>query len=545
MQKTLLKKDVKLYPYQTSTLRWMGNRERADPKQHHNIRGGLLCLEMGMGKTLTSLEHSMRAQKRNREEFPTLVVASKTVMYEWKKEGVEKFYKKIRALYFHKDFCDINVLTAKEICSYNIVITTYDQCLSIARQTNAHKYICEYGRSGIHKGKVVSIHGRRKPKYTPTKKGAINLYTIPWARVICDESQRFANPGTYTFKAMMALYGDYKWCLTGTPLRNYDSDIWAQLRFCGYDTITTSKEWKRQEFGAAGLQKYMYKADYKGESIKMPKLIEHNHTVKMDPDQQKTYKALLLKTQDCHERMVMRYVNYANVLAMVTRLRQVCIAPYLLVAERNKDGTFVKDSIQQVSSNVDGWIHDRLGSAGIDSPKVKKIIDILSKLKGEKCIIFSMFTSCLQLVKEAIEIDLGNCYAYIDGSKTGPERSETLEQFKTNKKVKILLMHYKVGGEGLNLTEANHVICIEPWWSPAVHKQAIARCWRRGQTRPVHVHWITSAKTIENPIRDMCENKCKLADYYLHNKEYVPKSVGLSKVELQKLLGQAIGSFKK
>ena len=546
MQETRLKPGVVLYPYQNDAIKWMVEREKADPKQHRGIRGGLLCLEMGLGKTLTTLEHSMRSQRKNKETFPTLVVASKTVMYEWKSQGIEKFYKKIQALYFHKDFCDISKLTGQEICSYNIVITTYDQCLSIARTTKAHKHICEYGQAGIHKNKVVAIHTRKKPPFRKLKKGAINLYCIPWARVICDESQRFANPTTYTFKAMMALYGEHKWCLTGTPVRNYDTDLWAQLRFCGYYTITTSKEWKRESFVCQGLRRYLYENNYETAQVKMPPLKEYHHSVKMDPDQKKIYKAMLLQTQNAHEQMVMRYVNYANVLALVTRLRQACIAPYLLVATRNKDGTFVKQNVKSVVSgtDIDDWVHDDLGPAGIDSPKIKKIIDILKKIpKNEKCIIFSMFTSCLQLTKNAIDIDMGDCYAYLDGSKTGPERFEALERFKTDPSTRILLIHYKVGGEGLNLVEANHVICIEPWWSPAVHKQAIARCWRRGQTKPVHVHWVVSAKTIEDPIRDMCANKIKLANYYLHEEEYVPTKVGLSKIELQKLLGDAAGRY--
>jgi len=541
-----LKEGVELYSYQTEAIEWMEAREKANPVHNRGVTGGLLCLKMGLGKSLTALQHSLWSQSVNTEKFPTLVVASKTVLYEWKNQGIEKFYDNINTLYLHKDFLGkyIKEITAAEILQHNIVITTYDQCLWASRKHKAHKLICEYDKEGIHKDKVVAIHTRKRPNYKPEIKGSLNIYQIPWARVICDESQRFANPKTYTFKAIMAIYAEHKWCLTGSPVRNYDTDIWSQLRFCGYNGITAARLWKRRYFKEQNLKQYMYETNYEEAKIKMPDRLEYIHFVEMDPDQKLTYQALLIETQNLYEKMLMKFVSYAYVLAMFTRLRQACIAPYLIVSpKKGKNNALIQESIDKalVTSEVDQWITDCDGSAGIDSPKIKKIIQIIDQVpKNEKIILFSMFTSCLEIIEKAINIDLPErSYEFLDGSTTGPERLDILTNFKEDPDVSVLLVHYKVGGEGLNLIEANHVICIEPWWSPAVHNQGIARCWRRGQEKPVHVHWVVTSKTIEQPILKMCGNKEQLSDFYLYEGEYNPQPTGLTKYEMLKLLGFA------
>ena len=542
-----LKDGMELYSYQNDVIEWMRTREKEKPLHNRGIGGGLVCLLMGLGKTLTALQHSIQSQTDNKEQFPTLVVASKTVLYEWKSQGVEKFYNNINALYLHRDFLGkyIDEISGDEIVKYNVVITTYDQCLTSSRKYETHKLICEYGQEGIHKDKVVAIHTRKRPVYKPALKGALNIYQLPWERVICDESQRFVNPKTITFKAIMALYGKHKWCLSGTPFRNYDTDYWSQLRFCGYNSVTAARLWRRWYFKEQNLKKYMYKSNYEMANIKMPDRLEYAHFVDMDPDQKQTYQALLIETQDLYEKMLMKFVNYASVLAMFTRLRQVCIAPYLIVArKKSKNNTIVQQGIDKalVNTKIDSWIADVDGSAGIDSPKVKKILEIIEQVpEGEKIILFSMFTSCLEVIERSVKTDLPDReYAFLDGSTNGRERVDILDDFKTNPNTTIMLVHYKVGGEGLNLIEANHVICIEPWWSPAVHSQAIARCWRRGQTKPVHVHWIITSKTIEQPILKMCANKDQLADHYMYESDYDPQPVGLTKFEMQKLLGVAL-----
>lgn len=402
--------------------------------------------------------------------------------------------------------------------------------MSTSRKYQAHNFVCEYGKVGIHAGKVIAIHQRKKPPYNFSMKGPSNLYHIPWTRVICDESQRFANHKTYTFKTMIALYGDHKWCLTGTPIRNYDTDMWSQLRFCGYDSITISRLWRRRYFNDQNLKQYMYESTYQEAKVVLPEKKQHTHFVDMDPDQFQTYEALLIEIRNIYQQMLDKVVSYAEVLAMFTRLRQVCIAPYLIVQPSKR--------LEQSDNAAYKWIQDPDSTAGIDSPKVRKVVEIVSEIpKGEKILVFSMFVGCLDITIRALKTDYPEIgYALLDGSKTGRERIDIFTNFKDNPNITVLFVHYKIGGEGLNLVEANHVICIEPWWSPSVHDQGIARAWRRGQTKAVNVHFVVTKKTIEEQILKLCKAKEQLAEYYLHEQEYQPVSTGLTKHELRKLI---------
>jgi len=534
----VLKEGTVLESYQIEAIKWMVEREKPSTS-NLGISGGLLCMKMGLGKCLTAMQHSIVAQNTNNEGFPTLFIASKTVMYEWKKECIEKFYTNINALYLHKDFIGdkVNTITANEIRKYNIVITTYDLCLSTCKKHKFHKLICEYGAEGLHKDKIIAINTRQKPPFNPNINGSANIYKIPWNRVVCDESQRFSNSKTYTFKSILAIYGDYKWCLTGSPVRNTDADIWSQLRYCGYNHIKEAGKWQHWLFKAQGLNKYIFELNYEKTNIVMPEKIIHKHLVEMDDEQKNTYTALLVETQNLYTQMLSNFISYAEILAMFTRLRQVCIAPSIILSNTK---SLVQKSVNNAieKTKVHDWIYDDEGSAGIDSPKMKKIIDIIEKVPfGEKIIVFSSFVSCLKMVEKAITINLERNHVLLTGLTGGKKRNDILTSFKENPTVTILLVHYKIGSEGLNITEANNVIFIEPWWCPVVHNQGISRCWRRGQTKNVNIHFIITNKTIETAILTMCENKEKISNYYLYNEEYTAqKLTSLNKDDLRKLL---------
>jgi SNF2 family DNA or RNA helicase len=126
-------------------------------------------------------------------------------------------------------------------------------------------------------------------------------------------------------------------------------------------------------------------------------------------------------------------------------------------------------------------------------------------------------------------------FVQIDGDTKN--RSALIDQFKTDPYTQGLFMTYKVGSEGLNLTEATHCICIEPWWTNAVHSQAKARLWRTGQTKPVYIHNVITKGSIEENIVKICNKKDDMASSYLKGTERTLKGPGLDKFTLGKLLG--------
>ena len=550
------KVECKLFPHQEKALTFMKERESLDPKTVYGLRGGIIKMCMGLGKSLTAITHSLISERPPCEEehgengFPTLIIASKTVMLEWKSQGFEKFFESdnVKVLYLHRDYMgkSIDSINRREVVKYDFVISTYDVCSSICRKFKYHEEGIEMGdEHTLMSGKIVSVHCRaRKQSDKPKVIGPSIIYTTPWQRCYLDESQRISNPDTKTYRHIMGVYARYKWCLTGTPIRNTCTDIWSQLRFCCYLGVDRKIEWKRngyQMMKAHNLTNAILSMNYEGANIKIPPKHEHPIRIQLGKIEQECYDYVKGVAKGVYNQMMNGLVDFASILALFTRLRQCSIAPYLLtkeskrekgtIAEREKDKE-ATDTLNDINKGDLGeWVYNKMGTAGINSTKMKQIVTTISNIPGkEKVLIFSMFTSVLDLLSDALKENLSNFeFVQIDGDTKGKERERLLNQFRYEENTRGLLMTYKVGSEGLNLTEANHVICIEPWWTNAVHNQAISRCHRTGQIRDVEIHNIYIKNSIEEDIVEICKEKDKISNSILEAGQKITRGVGLDK----------------
>lgn len=539
-----LKNNYKLFLHQKQVMEWMKQREKANEESPCNFRGGIISLSMGLGKTLTALAYSFE----NKAYFPTLIVTSKTVMHEWKSEGVEKFFvtegeHAVKVLYLHKDFLGkkIDKINRDIVMKYDIIITTYDVCMFSCRKGKYYVQCLEFGDdNSLMKNKIIAIHNRKRcDSNIPNLTGTDVIYGTPWERVICDESQKYANPLTMTFKCMMAIYGKHKWCLTGTPIRNYDTDIWAQLRFCGYTGVEKTHEWKKRGnelFKAHNLISAIFIMSYSDSNMELPTKTENTIIVPLTGQQKEIYYHILGQTRAKYVDMMNKLCSFSCVLAMFTRLRQCAIAPYLITLEsRDRE----HQNITSSEDSEEKLYLDKFGESGTKSPKITTIIELLKKQlssQSTKIIVFSMFTSCLDLLSAAVKEEYPSFkFVQIDGKTKN--RANLFDQFKKDIDTQGLFLTYKVGSEGLNLTEATHCICVEPWWTNAVHSQAKARLWRTGQTKPVYVHNLIIEGSIEEKILDICKEKEDMASSFLEGTERKLKSRGLDKYTLGKLLG--------
>ncbi len=192
-----------------------------------------------------------------------------------------------------------------------------------------------------------------------------------------------------------------------------------------------------------------------------------------------------------------------------------------------------------VNGPLKEWVKDRDGESGVKSPKIKEIINILKETK-EKTIVFSMFTAALDLIAYGLDQEYPDeeVYVQIDGSTTGPERQELLDRFRNDPKIRILIIHYKVGSEGLNLTQAKVIIRVEEWWTDAVHRQGDARSWRVGQTSNVVVHRIFGKDTLEERIKKIYEGKNEMADNILQG---ASSSGATSSGPTKEMIGDILG----
>lgn len=523
------------YLHQIETANWMKIQETQHP---NGFKGGIISLTMGMGKTLLILGYSLKFKGRT----PTLIIVPKSILFEWKTNGINKFFSDSKVLYFHKDYNKkIDKLTVEDILEYDLVITTYSMC---SRTCSLGKY---------HESR------RRIPD-----KGKDLLYYLKWNRIVLDESHKYCNVKTKTFKYLMALKAKYKWCVTGTPIINYDTDIWGQLQLCGYKDITSVNEWKHEgiRLFTTGLKYSIYSLNYTDVNIRLPELIEKDIVITLNNNHKDLYDILLGEVKQSYYNMVQLKESYSCVFAMFTRLRQSAIAPYIISCEAKRSTKLIN------TFNLDKEKH------GINTNKMTATIDILKNFylgekinaptslynlcyrkiqqdpklqlpdleifhpQRSKIIIFSMFTSALDLVGETIKKHIPYFkYVQIDGDTRN--RENVLTQFKFDPKINCLLTTYKVAAEGLNLTEANSCILLEPWWNNATLKQAKARLWRIGQTKPVTVYNLIAKDTIEEKIREICEKKDGMIESYLNGTRKNIQNCGLNKAVLHKIFRNA------
>jgi SNF2 family DNA or RNA helicase len=516
-----------LRPCQTKAIQFMRN---AEDNPMHGISGGMLCLTMGLGKSVSAAAHSLTAPGG----FPTLVICSKTLMGEWRMQCFRKFFGGVvKVLYLHKDYIgedSIKALTREKIVEYDFVVTTYDVILSAGRKYPefVEDVLVRGDDHSLYKDKVIGVNVKTRLQSDDESVGGVSiLFKTPWERVFIDESQRIANSQTMTWRYMMAIYGKHKWCLTGTPIRNYVSDLWSQLRWCGFSEVETKRDWARrpQQFMRAyNLLSHTLSMGYDDAGIVMPPL----HTVYKDAtfseDEEKFYKVLKTQLEETYERFISKETSYSSVLAMLTKLRQACIAPYIMTKEA-KRGVFDE------GDDRNDWIGNKFGTSGIESTRMKQMVEILSEIpKGEKTLIFTSFTSASDLLADTLRIKLPDLkFTQVDGDVVGAERDEAIHSFRRDgSDIEVCILTFKVGGEGLNLTCATRSIMLEPWWNFAVRNQAEARAWRSGQTKAVTSYYPQIKNSIEYNIEALCQAKKRMGKMIMCGDDGHLPNIGLS-----------------
>jgi len=476
-------KEYKLYDYQEEIVWWMGERESIT---HRGIKGGIISAEMGLGKTFIALYHSLNSGDNI---YPTLIVVSLTLLDNWVTDGVEKFfpnntYLVVHKTYFKSKYDNYDTFLSERLLDVDIVITTYDVCITVCRVNDLFKDILIKGTYGIETDKIIGYKQINKPHINNKVEGPLNLYNIPWTRVICDESQKFSNKKTKTFQSVLRLYGDYKWCLTGTPIKNTYLDIWSQLVFCKYystnssKTSVTGKKWDYRVFNQEKLIESIYQISFENVDIELPEKIINYEYIDMNEEQYMHYKLYLGELKENIKLFqIGKIKEFTIILELFLRLRQICISPTIVK---------IDDEVIRMTSKIDS------------------ILNLVKKYhKSEKILVFSAFQDVLDLFGDVFNHNKIT-YSMLTGKITNTkERVRILNNFKQMKNNNVLLINYKVGSEGLNITEASRVILIEPWWNSATHEQAIARAWRIGQTKPVNVHYFLNNKSIEIRIMEL------------------------------------------
>jgi superfamily II DNA or RNA helicase len=420
--------------------------------------GGILADEMGLGKTLQVIAHTER-RKELEGASPVLVIAPTSVTHTWENE-IKKFAPSLRTLRLQSG--NDRASKYETIHDYDVVITSY----ALAR-LDAHQ-----------------------------------LERFRFRTLVLDEAQNTKNPGSQIAKVVRGLQADHRLALTGTPVENSLRDLWAIFGFVEPGLLGSESSFRRRfelpiadgDEGAAAalrsrLEPFLLRRTKEDVARELPERTEAVIECELTPLQRRLYRGI---AEAARRDVLAKYDEEGaesatvHVLAALTRLRQVCAHPGLLVPEYLED--------PDASGKFDAFIET-----------VEEVLD-----GGHKVLVFSAFASMLRVMRTALDRKT-IAYGYLDGSTKDRDRQIEVDRFMADDGPPVFLCSLKAGGVGLTLTAADYVVLYDPWWNPAVERQAIDRTHRIGQTRPVTAYRMVTAGSVEEKIRALAERKTALS----------------------------------
>jgi hypothetical protein len=354
--------------------------------------------------------------------------------------------------------------------------------------------------------------------YTLFQQDALGISTFPWTTVVLDEAQAIKNTGTKRSQAAMKVDADFRIITTGTPIENNLSELWNLFRFINPGLLGSLESFQERfanpverdgEVEARERLRRMISPFVlrrtKGEVLReLPERTEVTMRLELGADERALYEAVRREALSEVEESGGGEPNRMRVLAGIMRLRRTCCHPRLVAP-----GT------------------------GLASTKTAAFLELVRELRegGHRALVFSQFVDHLTVLREQLDARQ-IAYQYLDGGTPLGERVRRVAAFQAGE-AELFLISLRAGGTGLNLTGADYVIHMDPWWNPAVEDQASDRAHRMGQTRPVTVYRLITADSIEEKIMALHERKRHLADSLLDG---VGEAASLSVQELLGLL---------
>ncbi|RUQ31619.1 DEAD/DEAH box helicase [Peribacillus cavernae] len=353
------------------------------------------------------------------------------------------------------------------------------------------------------------------------------LMSIHWNSVILDEAQNIKNAQTKQSRAVRKLKGRHHVALTGTPMENRLSELWAIFDFInkGYlgtlgkfqEKYVTTIEREEQKGKIKELQSLIQpfllrrtKRD-KEVALNLPDKQEQKEFVPLTAEQASLYEQLIKDTFANIEQLS-AFERRGIILQMLGKLKQLCNHPALYLKEGSSD----------------------IREAPKRSGKLEKLAELVDAVReqNESCLIFTQYIGMGNMMKELLEQRYGITVPFLNGSAGKKQRDDMIAKFQ-NDEFPIFILSLKAGGTGLNLTAANHVIHFDRWWNPAVENQATDRAYRIGQKRFVHVHKLICTGTLEEKIDAMLDKKQALNDEIISSDNWITE---LSTDEIKELV---------
>jgi SNF2 family DNA or RNA helicase len=510
--KLKLKTPFQLYPHQVKVIRYAIQREHLN---YHGIRGSILALEMGLGKTLISLCIIMAQYTSH--QGATLVIVPKTLMTNYMLDIARFFGKTIQALIWDRSILGEHFFsfTNQTYTKNHVIICSYDTILSLAKSLG----ILSKGKGGNQKLSRV----------------AQAFFDTPWHRVVCDESHRFCNAKSQLFEALSKIKPGLRQCLTGTAVRNYEDDLFAQLVFCGLNILPNKRQWTIQSYQQYNLGQAVMAMSIAESSIELPEKHMVTHYCELSAPEKEVYNFFMRQCSITMESFKNKNTNFAHLLEVFTRLRQACISPYMLDPISKHTKLTDKDITRLKPGGIMGPNHVDLETKfvkshewGIKSSKMIEMIKLTETVaQGEKALIFCQWIAGVYLCRDALVKKHGKDAVGIVTGET-KDRDAVFGRFKVDPCMRFLVMT-RVGGLGVTLTEANHVILVDQSWCDTHNLQSIGRVHRIGQRRTCFIYELVVRGSIESKMISLCEQKHNIRDILLGqgvNAEVIAEFVG-------------------
>ncbi len=435
--------------------------------------GGCLADDMGLGKTVQVLA-LLEARRVERTAGPSLVVVPKSLIFNWIQEAA-RFAPKLRVL---DHTGNLRLRGYGHFEDYDLVLTTYGTL----------------------------------------RNDAADFKDVNFDYIILDEAQAIKNAGSVSAKAARLLRGNHRLALSGTPIENHLGELWSLFEFLNPGMLGAAAVFKLTS-GAArnpdedtrrllsqALRPFILRRTKEQVARELPPKVEQTLICELDTRQRKLYDQL----RDHYRGSLMKRVRTdglgkakIQILEALLRLRQAAIHPGLLD----------KDRVTESSAKLDVLL-----------PRLLQIIG-----EGHKTLVFSQFTGMLAIVRQHLDRE-GVVYEYLDGKTRN--RQACVERFQDSAECKLFLISLKAGGVGLNLTAAQYVFLLDPWWNPAVEAQAIDRTHRIGQTRQVFAYRLIARDTVEEKVLELQKTKRDLADAIIGANEGLIRNLGREDLEL-------------
>ena len=291
------------------------------------------------------------------------------------------------------------------------------------------------------------------------------LVSVPWSTLLCDESQIFAS-GKTLVKALCALNGGPRICLSGTPIRNRSTDMYYQQKWLGYTGVDNPKHWNLSVYEAHQCNLRVLVLDYAMAGVELPPMHEHKIFVDFSPEERQQYDSILQSNKQAIDQLEngLGGVSFASILVLLTRLRQCCDAAYLITPQAKALQKCPEDSPVPADPPGSNWIDNISGSAGILASKMCRLRDIFEQVlvpMRRKCIVFSTWRSSLLIAKWALDpiLAAAGCYGVlVDGRMPNARFEELLTAFKYDEKCLFLAMSYKKGANGKKYSHAESCV---------------------------------------------------------------------------------------